>query len=95
VVFVVLVAGLLFLLWFIKRKKRRAREAEAARLSVAPDERLPSEADGSLAVHELNPRDKKPELDGVSVAEMEGGGGRPPELATREAPVELSAERHS
>jgi hypothetical protein len=95
VVFVVLVAGLLFLLWLIKRKKRRAREAEAARLSVAPDEKLPPEADGSLAVHELDPRDKKPELDGVSVAEMEGGGGRPPELATREAPVELSAERHS
>lgn len=97
VVSVLLVGGLLFILWNLRRKKRRAREVAAARLAVAPSdggEKLPPEADGSHTVHELSPKDKKPELDSASVTEMEGGEGRPPELETTEAPVELPAEIH-
>ena len=93
VVFVVLVGSLLFCLWFIKRKKRRSRDA-AARFAVAPgeNEQSPREADGPGIVHELSPNDKKHELDSVSVAEMEGGEAKPSELADDDAPVELPVE---
>jgi hypothetical protein len=93
VVFVVLVGSLLFCLWLIKRKRRRAREA-AARLAAVPGdetEQLPPEADGSHVVSELSPKDRRPEIEGVSIVEMEGGG-RPSELVNTAAPVELPTE---
>jgi len=94
VVFVVLVGGLLLGLWFVRRRKRRAK-VSAERLAVAYDdgnEKLPPEADGSHIVNELSPKDKKPEIDGVTIVEMEGTGGRPSELPTTAAPVELPVE---
>jgi hypothetical protein len=94
VVFVVLAGSLLLCLWLVRRKKRRAKES-AARLAAAPDdgnEKLPPEADGSHVVNELSPKDKKPEIDGVTIVEMEGAGGRPSELPNTAAPVELPAE---
>jgi hypothetical protein len=93
VVFVILVGSLLLCLWLIKRKKRRTREA-VARLAAVPDdetEQLPPEADGSHVISELSPKDRRPEIEGVSIVEMEGGG-RPSELANTAAPVELPTE---
>lgn len=94
VVFALIVGGLVLCLWLVKRKKRaRAAAAQSDATPINDDDKnLPPEADGAYGVHELNPHDRKPEIDGVTVSELSGGGGKPSELANTSAPAELPAE---
>lgn len=93
VVFALIVGGLLLCLWLVKRKKRaRAAAAQSDVTPMEDDKNLPPEADAAYGVHELNPHDRKPEIDGVTVSELGGGGGKPSELANTSAPAELRAE---
>lgn len=91
------VGGLVLWFWLVKRKKR-AQEAAAAKTSseVSPgdnDRNLPpgAEADSANGVHELTPHDRKLEIDGVNVSELDSSNSKA-ELADTAAPVELSAE---
>lgn len=98
VLFVLAVGGLVYLLWILKRKKRaRAAAAAAAEsddVKTGDDGKglLPPEADAGFGVHELAPRDRKPELDSMVVSELGGGGGKPSELGNTAIPAELSAD---
>jgi hypothetical protein len=99
VIFVLAVGGLVYFLWLLKRKKR-ARAAAAAAAAHSDDVKagddgkglLPPEADAGFGVHELAPRDRKAEIDGMVVSELGGGGGKPSELGNTAIPAELSAD---
>lgn len=96
--FALILAGLG--LWLVKRKKRARAVAAAAVVAKGQadsqpsgdDKKLPPEANGDGAVHELTPRDRKPEIDSADVSELGGGIGKASELAGTSAPVELPAE---
>jgi len=93
VVFILAAAGILLYVWNARRK-RRARAAVAAAHSDIKteddDKMLPPEADAGFGMYELPPKDRKQELDGMTVSEL-GGGGKPSELANDSKPVELPA----
>lgn len=96
VIFVLIVGGLLFCFWVVKRKKRaRAEKAAAAQTDAKlsdNDRDLPPEADAGFGVHELTSKDRKYEVDNTVVSEMGGGGGKASELASTSKPVELPAD---
>lgn len=82
--FVLLVGGMLFSFWLVKRRTRRAREAAAERRDEAAGEHekdLPHEADNAVEINDLSAKDRTPELDSVDVVELGGGQGGPLELA--------------
>lgn len=95
VVFVLAVGGILLGLWIVKRKKRAHAASAAARSDIKSsddDVKLPPEADAGFGVHELTPKDRKHELEGTVVSELDGGKSKPSELANTSGPAELPAE---
>jgi uncharacterized protein HemX len=94
VVLVLAVAGILYYFWNAKRKRRARAVATAAQSDIKTDDddrTLPPEADASFSMYELSPKDRKQELDSMTVSEL-GGGGKLSELASTSKPVELPAE---
>lgn len=94
VVFVLTAGGILLYLWIAKRKKRVRAAAAAAQTDAKTGEDnkdLPPEADAGFGIHELTPKDRKQELDGLVVSELGGHGNKPAELANTSGPVELPA----
>lgn len=95
VVFVLAVGGILLCLWIVKRKKRARAATAAAQSDIKSsdeDIKLPPEADADFGVHELTPIDRKQEIDGTTVLELDGGKCKPSELANTSGPAELPAD---
>jgi hypothetical protein len=96
VVGVLAAGGLVLYFWIAKRRKRAQAASEASKVGGAAQsdakpsaELLLPEADAGVGVYELSPKDRKQELDGVVVSELDGDGGKAAELASPSAPVEL------
>lgn len=91
-----IVGGLGLWLWHVKRKTRaQAAAAVKPQSDTTPNDdeekKLPPEADGAGGVYELTPDDRKLEIDGVKVLELDSSN-KASELADTSGPVELAAE---
>lgn len=89
-------AGILLYLWGVKRKKRARTATETAQVDRKTNnvDNLPPEADTDFGVHELAPKDRKQELDGLIVSELGSSDSSPAELANTQGPVELPADHY-